>query len=212
MSDLLRISIMGQMPNGEEWSVNPVWGLGDFDVPTTPAGVQAVATACAAVAAPAGLASSWAVNTRHDGVRVEARNYAGLLQNQAEAVRAAPIAGTSATTHPFQTAMVLSLRTAAVGQSGRGRLYWPATGLLLDADTYRPLDALVATTLTAYKTFLSGLEAAVKVTYPTSKLVVWSRKLASAANVTQLQAGNILDVQRRRRDTLIESYQSVAFP
>lgn len=212
MADLLRVSLIGELPNGEEWSVNPVWGLNDFPVSTTPAQVQAVATAIAANALPANLAISWAVNTKLTGVRVEARTYAGVLENQAEAVKATPWAGGSTTTHPFQTAWVVSLRTAAVGASGRGRLYFPATGATLDSDTYRPSTTQTNTFLTACRQVLTDCETDVKAVFSTAKLVVWSRKNNSAANVTSVQAGDILDTQRRRRDALIESYVSQAYP
>lgn len=212
MADLLRISLIGELPNGEEWSVNPVWGLSDFPVSTTPAQVQAVASAIALNAIPTGFAAVWANNTRLVGVRVEARTYAGALENQAEATKAAPWNGTSGVTHPFQTASVCSLRTAAVGQSGRGRLYFPATGMLLDADTYRPAPALVSTFISGVKTILSDIETDVRATFSTAKLGVWSRKLNAVNNVTSIQAGDILDVQRRRRDTLVEAYTTLAFP
>lgn len=212
MADLLRVSLMGELPNGEEWSINPVWGLNDFPVSTTPAQVQAVATAIAANVIPTSFGTMWAANTRLTGVRVEARTYAGVLENQAEAVKGTPWNGTSATTHPFQTSWVLSLRTATVGQTGRGRLYFPATGVALDADTYRPTSATVTTFLSGARQVLTDAETDVKAVFATAKLVVWSRKNNSAANVTSVQAGDVMDVQRRRRDALVESYSSLAFP
>jgi hypothetical protein len=43
-------------------------------------------------------------------------------------------------------------------------------------------------------------------------LAVWSRTAASITTVNQIQMGDIVDVQRRRRDQLVETYQSLAFP
>lgn len=212
MADLLRISVTGTMPNGEEWSVNPCFALNDFPVSTSPAQVAAVAQAAALITVQPGLRAAWAQNTQHTGVRVEARTKAGVLENQAEAVRSVPSVGTGANVHPFQTAWVTSLRTAHVGASGRGRLYWPGGGVPLDIDSYRPTDALTASTLTAVKTYMSDLQTAVRLTFGTAVLAVWSRKLQILYPVNQLQMGNILDTQRRRRDALVETYTSVAYP
>jgi hypothetical protein len=41
---------------------------------------------------------------------------------------------------------------------------------------------------------------------------VWSRTNQGFANVTSLQVGDIVDIQRRRRDDLVESYQATSFP
>jgi len=58
---------------------------------------------------------------------------------------------------------------------------------------------------------LSAIEAAIEVTLTGVALSVWSRKLSALRTVTSLQAGDVLDVQRRRRDALIENYASVAY-
>jgi hypothetical protein len=63
------------------------------------------------------------------------------------------------------------------------------------------------------KTYLSSVNGAITATVPGGELVVWSRKSGVALfNVTSIQMGDVLDTQRRRRDTLIESYQSVSYP
>jgi hypothetical protein len=41
---------------------------------------------------------------------------------------------------------------------------------------------------------------------------VWSRTNASTAPVTSINMGDVCDVQRRRRDALLENYQALAFP
>jgi hypothetical protein len=127
-------------------------------------------------------------------------------------VKASPTDGTASVVHPFQTSWVTSLRTTQVGPSGRGRLYWPATGVTLDPDTYRPIAGTVAAALAGVKTYLGGIQTAVRVTFASSTLTVWSRKLATSNMVTSIQMGDILDVQRRRRDALVESYATLSFP
>jgi hypothetical protein len=136
----------------------------------------------------------------------------GTLETQAEAPKAVPANGTTANAHPFQTSWVVSLRTAYPGASGRGRLYWPATGVTLTAATMRPATSQVTTFLTGVKTYLSTIQANIDATLDGVALGVWSRKLQNVHVVNQLQAGDVLDVQRRRRDVLVEQVSSLGYP
>jgi len=212
MADLVRISLTGELPNGEKWSVNPVWGLNDFPVSTTPAQITTIANGIAGLSGTVFPTIFMTPNTRWTGCRVEARTRQGVLENQAEAVRANPTSGTGTASHPFQTSMVVSLRTQAVGASGRGRLYFPATGMVLDADTLRPITTNVNLALGATKSLLTAIDGVVRTTFNTARLGVWSRKGAVINNVNGLQLGDIMDVQRRRRDALVESYSTLAYP
>ena len=150
MADLLRVSLTGTLPGGEEWSVNPVWSIGgDFGSPVTPAQCQTVATAIANASPPSGLLSIWATGTTYTGCRVEARSLDGTLETQAEGIKATPTPGTGASAHPFQVALVSSLRTAQPGARGRGRLYWPATGISVDNTSLRPSGSVMTSVSTA---------------------------------------------------------------
>jgi hypothetical protein len=82
----------------------------------------------------------------------------------------------------------------------------------IPATTMRPATATVTNFLSAVKTYLSGVKTAVDVTLPGVTLVVWSRLNAATSNVTSIQTGDVLDVQRRRRDQLVEQYSSLAWP
>jgi len=211
MANLLRISIFGAMPTGEEWSVNPCWGLADFGETVTPTQAQTIATALAAVSIPTGLSSLMSTQTTFTGYRVEARNLAGVLETQAQALRSSPSAGSGSFPHPFQTSWVTSLRTAGIGASGRGRLYWPATGQGIADTTLRPTSAQTAAALTAVTSFLTSVQTAIRVTLPGAYLGVWSRKGHEINICHQLQMGDVLDTQRRRRDTLVENYSTGTF-
>jgi len=200
------------MPSGEEWSVNPCWNISDFGVNTTPLQVQNVATALAASAVNGGFTGAWGVTTFLTGYRVEARSYAGVLENQAEATRATGVIGTGNAPHPYQTSIVISLRTSQVGASGRGRLYVPATGMQIGSANLRPTTATVQAFLTGAYITLGSMTTAIRATFAGANLAVWSRKLAVANNVTALQVGDILDVQRRRRDVLVEGYTNQVWP
>lgn len=213
MAILLRVSVFGAMPNGEEWSVNPVFRIGTGGAPLTPAQCLTIATACAAVTVPTGLTALMQGNTTVTGVRVENRDLTnGSLASQGEALKGTPTPGTGSNIHGYQASAVISLRTGTPGASGRGRLYWPATGAALNSTDYRISSSNVSNAVTDAKTYLSGLSSAIAVTTTTARLVVWSRKGASTADVTSLLIGNVLDSQRRRRDVLVESYTSTVFP
>lgn len=213
MAEVLRVSLFGSMPNGEEWSVNPVWRIGgDFGVPVTAAQAQTIATAIAAISVPTAMLQSMSNgSTTVTGCRVEARSLTGTLESQAEALKTTPQAGSGTNVHPFQVSLVTSLRTATPGASGRGRLYWPFTGLPLVASTLRPASATMTPLLAAVETYLSDIEAAIEATVTGVSLCVWSRKNGSTANVQTLAMGDVPDVQRRRRDALLELYYTLPY-
>jgi len=201
------------MPNGEVWSVNPCWEInGATGSPVSPGQAQTIANAIAALSPNTDVRAAWAATTTWNSVRVESRSLTGILETQAEAVRAVPSPGSGTSVHPNQTSIVLSLLTPGVGPSARGRLYWPATGQLLQTSDYRISATLQGLLLTGLKAFLLNIEAAIVATLPNANLTVWSRKTANYHDVNQLRLGNVLDTQRRRRDTLLESYVAGPFP
>lgn len=214
MARLIRVSIMGDMPGGEVWSVNPVFSVGgDFGAPVSAAQANTIATAIDAITVSTGVTSVMAQNTRITGNRVEARAIDGTLESQAEHVRGAPVNGTVASApKPFQTSIVSSLRTATPGPSGRGRLYWPATGINLGLASYRFDPTAQNTFLLGVKTYLSGIQAAIDVTFDGVALVVWSRSQLALRTVNSVQVGDVADTQRRRRDTLTENVLATPYP
>lgn len=213
MSQLMRVSILGTMPNGEVWSVNPVYRLGTgLDVPVSQENAQAIATAIAARTVPAGLTALMSTSTFVSGARVEARLADGTLQTLAEAPKATPTPGTGTTTHPFQTALVISLKSTATGARGRGRLYWPATAAQLTGTTLRLATAVQTAALSAAKSYLTNIETDIETTLGGSSLAVWSRTYSSLSAVASMSVGDVLDTQRRRRDQLIESVLSGPYP
>jgi hypothetical protein len=210
-SDIIRVSIFGSLPGGDVWSVNPVFEITTGQEITYSEAVGAV-NAINAVVVPTNLRAIMSASTTVTGCRVEARTYAGVLQAQAEGLRGSPVPGTGSSPLPFQSALVLSLRTAVAGGTGRGRLYWPATGLTLSATTLRPATALVTSFLADFKTYLTAVQAAIDgVVDETVALAVWSRVNASSAVVNRIMAGDVLDVQRRRRDAIPEAYQELSY-
>lgn len=213
MADLLRVSIQGAMPGGEEWSVNPVYNVGsDFGTPVSAAQASTIATAIAAVVMPSGLTATMNSSCNWNSVRVEARTLDGTLESLGEAAKGTPTPGTGTANLPFQSALVSSLRTATAGASGRGRLYWNATGLSVNGTTLRVAGATLTPILAAVKTYLSAINAAIDVTLDGVSLCVWSRVKQDLYPVNSIQMGDVVDVQRRRRDAAPEAYQTVSFP
>lgn len=210
MADLIRVSLMGAMPSGEEWSVNPCYMLFGGAV-VTDAEAQAAAVAIAAITWPSSLRASNVPGVNMSSVRVEARTEAGVLQSLGEAARSTPSAGNGSTGHPFQTALVSSLRTQHAGASGRGRLYWPATSANINAADLRLNSASQAELVAEIASYLEGIKDAIATAIGADAwLAVWSRKNNTCYSVNRIEVGNVLDTQRRRRDTLVESYLSAA--
>lgn len=211
MADLLRISILGSMPGGEKWSVNPVYA------PTAPLAIStaecaAIALAIDGITVEPTLRSLNVPAVTVDGVRVEARNLDGSLEAVSEHTRTSPVAGTSAASHPYQTAMVCSLRTPDSTARGKGRLYWPATGATISPSTLRVASSSVTDYLNGMNAYLANVRLAIRgvAGLTTATLRVWSRTSSQLQVVTSLRVGDVADVQRRRRDALVESYSSAA--
>jgi hypothetical protein len=204
---------MGMLPSGEEWSINPCFRISPAGGAVSYEQCLAIASAVAELSLPTTLRGMMSASTTYTGARVEARQYNGDLEAIAEDVRDTPQPGTSSSIHPMQTAYVFSLRAAVPGASGRGRAYWPATGIVLDTDTLRPTTAIVSGILTGAVSLFVALNAAVRVTFPGAVgLSMWSRKNADSSVVTKILCGDVVDTQRRRRDTLTEAYQTSNFP
>jgi hypothetical protein len=212
LASVVRVSILGALPGGEVWSVNPCFFLLNEPTEVTSAESLAIATAVNAIVVPTGLRNVLSGITSFTGIRVEARARDGVLESQAEVTKAAPVNGGGALAHPYQTSWVTSLRSGYPGARGRGRLYWPATGIAMNASTLRADAAALTSALSGVKTYLTAIGAAVAVSAGPADLVVWSRTGNAFHKITSLRSGDILDTQRRRRDALAESYTETSYP
>ena len=205
MTVVIRVSILGAMPGGEVWSINPVW-VSSPSVTTIPySNLLGIATDVDSVFPTPGFLDVMDNETTITGSRVECRELSGELINLAEHTRSSPVPGSGVQPHPYQTALVVSLRTAVAGPRGRGRLYVPATGAAISGSTLRLTSSVQTAFLTAAETYLGALNVSVNTHAALSELCVWSRTGESAAPVTKISVGDVLDTQRRRRDTLVEN-------
>lgn len=212
MASVVRVSILGTMPGGEVWSVNPCFFLLDEPASVSTAEALAIATAVDAIAVPTGLRAIMNSATSVTGCRVEARDRNGLLEALGEHTRPTATIGTGTQSHPYQTSSVTSLRSGYPGGQGRGRLYWPATGATIVAGTLRMDPTVVGTALTGVRTFLTSIQAAVAVSAGPNNLAVWSRTGTAFHSVIAVKQGDVLDTQRRRRDALSEAFTELAYP
>lgn len=213
----IRVSIRGTLPGGETWSVNPAYNETTDVVGFDQAAGQTAATAIAALTYPTALKdlqSNVAIPTT---VRVERRSDANVLLGAAEAPFVGFSPGTGTATKPFQTSVVISLRSNTPGASGRGRLYWPALGAAVGVSTLRLTVPTTTAVATAAKTYLDAIETALKEAFhPTPSLIdfhlaVYSPTKQTKTDIVRIEVGDILDTQRRRRDAAAENYASVVY-
>ena len=210
-SEVLKVSITGTLPNNEVWSINPCFML-TTDPEVTWDQLNTLATSINALSPGTVTKNAWSTETRITGVKLEARRRDGTLQVQLEQTRGTAVVGTGTSAHPNQTSAVISLRSAFPGPSGRGRLYIPATGVLISAVTGRFGAGINSQLALEMKTYLSGIESAIQPVLGANDLVVWSRTGTAFHAVNRILCGDVPDTQRRRRDKAIETYYSTTYP
>jgi len=210
----VRVSILGTAPGGEVWSVNPVFDpTGEFGSTVNQDALDAAGNAIAALNPGSGLLSLMSTVLTITGARVEVRDDStDALIGITNQVRTTPATGTGTPVRGAQAALVFSLRTNTPGGSGRGRLYWPCIASAIT--TQLRLGATdVTSALNAMGVYLHAMEDALATAFPTIgfDLSVRSRQTHTTPHVNKIQVGNVIDTQRRRRDAMIEDYQTLAF-
>lgn len=214
----IRVRLIGSLPGGEVWSVNPAFNettnVADWD---QTAG-QSAADAIAAIALPAALNDLRSSTAPGVTVRVERRSDAHELLGAAEAAWTAAKGTSLSPRMPPQIAVVLSLRSTTPGSRGRGRLYWPALGGQVDSTTLRMSVPTPAAAASAAAQYLDAMATALKnALAPAPSLIdydlcVVSPTTGTKTRITRIEVGNVYDVQRRRRDRLAEVYAGVPMP
>lgn len=138
-------------------------------------------------------------------VRVEDFNGTSVVRTATHDVNS-PQPGQGVTSLPPQCSGVISLRTGQPGGRRRGRMYFPPfAATVLDAYgtfIFAARNAL-ADSLSQYFTAFNG-DATVE-----STAVVASQTGGFLSEIVEVRVGNIIDTQRRRRNTLPESYYQV---
>ena len=210
----VRISILGAAPGGEVWSINPVLDpTFEFGTTVDQTALDAATNTIAGLTPGAQLLAFMSTALTITGARSEVRDDStDALMAISVQVRGTPLPGTGTPLRGHGDAVVISLRTTTPGASGRGRLYWPAIGQSVDAQL-RFGSANTTALLTQAATYFHAMEDAFATAFPTIgfDLSVRSKTTHTTPHVNQLQAGNVPDSQRRRRDKAIEDYVSLAF-
>lgn len=212
----------GSLGAVEQWSTSVTWGIfglaGDSsNQPEADGLLAALRTASAVYAPPASLRQLLSTGGSIDGIRLERRAENETVLNVAEGLFATPTLGTGSASKTPQDAMVLSLRTSTPGPRGRGRMYWPALGASLNG-SFQLTTPAPADIATATKTWLNAINTAMNgywVSVGAARSAVLSVRSVTdhvCRDVNSLQFGSVLDTQRRRRDALPESYNSIAWP
>lgn len=218
-----RVTMSGTSFNGAEiWSTGFYIGSVGSDVSNpTQTFADAVRTAWTTFFqnATTGIGNSW----KTDQIKVAQISAAGVtsLTNVVYAPYGTAIAGANSTiTYPPQIALVASLENAgARGLAAKGRMYLPGVSLSLQTNgTLTSANALaIANNL---KTFLDAVNAAA----PTGEDVILASQgnrvkdedgkyvpvpgTAVNAVVNRVRVGSVYDTQRRRRNAMVETYQS----
>lgn len=140
-----------------------------------------------------------------DRVRAEYLDDDSTLLQAAESV-VTPVAGVGTPTKPFQTSVVLSLLSGVPGRSNRGRMFWPAIGCVISTSTLRLSDPTAAEVAgDAVLLLQNAVTTAAALTTPATIVpAIWSRLNQTARMITAVEVGDVLDVQRRRRDRVNE--------
>jgi len=211
----VRVSILGTQLTEEVWSVNLVFDpTGEF-----PGGVNQTAldTAAAAIALrtiPVNMRNLMSTSAAETGARLEVRDdVTDALIALSLAARATPQVGTNPVTLTPQSAIVCSILTNTPGASGRGRIYWPAMGATLGS-TGRLAQPLPVNIIADFKSYFAGIRSDLAAAFPTIgfDLAVRSKTTKSTPHAVTIRVGNVIDTQRRRRDSIAEAYVSTSVP
>lgn len=207
----VKITISGGMGTSERWSTGIHFGFG---TPLSNANAQAVANSirdkfALTTGNPLGsltnLISSVGTITDIDVYQYGASG--GAIA--AGTAQGSPIkAGSGTPQCPPQTAGVFTLLTGNPGASGRGRIYWPATNPTM-SNTFK--SAAVQAARNDVVAMLAAMQASL-VEFGAYLPVVYSPKNDTITAVSAVRAGDVLDTQRRRRDTLPEVYATSQYP
>lgn len=209
------VRILGSLPGGEVWSVNPKYIAGPEGLKTSYEDLlswaEGIVSLNSGAIFPVNMRPLLSAAASVTAVRCEYRGPSGDLVQAAEAVPVSPVFGTGNPSKPFQTSLVSSLLTGRPGRSFRGRLYWPALAVPLGLTDLRVPDTNLQDYTSAIALFLEQVSI-IGAPENDMTLAVVSETLSVATPVTQISCGDVLDVQRRRRDSLVEGRVTVGYP
>lgn len=214
-----KLQLNGMIGSFEQFSLNVAYDVeGELSEGWVQSTTNDMADAAAAVVPGPALRSLLRPEDSFVSVRLEGRQDADdALIGVAEATIAGGRPGTGLGDLPPQSAAVISLRTDSPGASGRGRIYWPATGAELESTLRLPQGTQLGYAVDAAAYFSdieTAMEAAATSLPPWASLnfAVRSKTTKTTPHVVRVQVGDVVDTQRRRRDAMPESYWTATYP
>lgn len=217
VDNYFRVQLGGPIGSQERWSINPCYDpAGESVFGWNQQYGQQIADKIAALAIPASMNNALSNVAPLRTVRLELRNGQHALLGAATAQFSASGGSSETAKHPSTVAVVCSLRTDRVGASGRGRLYWPAIGQAIDTSSLRISAANRTALATDFTSFLKSIGTSILSTgawepWTAMPLSVISKTRGISTPVNRIMVGDVMDTQRRRRDTLVETYSTVAY-
>lgn len=205
-----RIRFEGTIVGAERWSISCAYHPKTLGMPpiTSYANMRQLAEAIGGLNSGRVFPVSWhqklSTAVALTTIRVEYINQAGRLQQVAAYELPTAQAGVGSMKCPPQTSMVVSLRTGRPGRSYRGRMYLPSLAAGISSTDARISNAECQTMATEGAVFLKQVGAAIA----GAGYDLWPQVASNAAGVltevTEVQVGDVLDTQRRRRSSLAE--------
>jgi len=144
--------------------------------------------------------------------------YEPTTQLTARYVYPSPVSGTGVAVHPWNTASVISLRTAIPrGIASNGRMYYPTLVMPVTVATGRIGNADVINFVAGAKDLINGLNTAAtaNLTVETKVIVAGAAGKTGPANtayVTGIRADDRLDTIERRENQQASVYQTATIP
>lgn len=141
--------------------------------------------------------------------KVTTYEYSGGVNTAAWQSTAAIASGTGTSVGsslPLQTSLVVSLRTATPGRSGRGRMYFPCTAFNLSS--HLVVNSGVLALANAVAAYFSAINASA--TIPNAVAAVVSDARSSIYPITSVLVDDKPDTQRRRANRLVAANRNTA--
>lgn len=219
MPRYFRLGIKGRLGAAEVWSVNPVVDpANEITVTWDQEAGDAATQGIAGITVPDRILLALSNAGSITSIRLEMRDTANTdILGVSEYSLPTPIIGTGLPSCPPQNSIVSSLRTTNPLRSGRGRLYWPAPGVGITSSSFKLDATFVQDFADGVSSYLTAICNEIRTAFSAGPTVsvgisVYSPTKGTLTPVNRIQVGDVLDTQRRRRDSLPETYKSAVFP
>lgn len=204
-----RLRLIGSLPGGEVWSVNPCFSRLVIPGGGTAAALEdwmdGILALNTGLVLPNAVRSALSSMGYLESIRTEYFDGSGGLTIAAERSLATHASGSGSANCPSTTSIVASLMTARVGRSYRGRMFWPA----LNVSWADPAHRIAPTQAQAIADDTAEWLLDVADAYPGApemRPVVFSSTKGVTTQLTGVRVGNIPDNLRNRKDSLDEAY------